>query len=628
MKKFLTVLLTIALSVCIAAGFAACDDKAQQIRYLTALDSNGSAFDNLSLGDFTYKSSPEQSGNYPDVKSVGFQVTYEDGSSSAVSANDAALKIKEIRHNGQTVETEPDLYDVGLWEYVFDYKGFNATVSFNILPSTQAGYVLSGIPESWQYSAMPDLTETATVSGYGDPLVFTGENANIRLYYIDADRYSELTGSGTLNIDILNDYIHEFSQFYPDQDYYIPAGDYRFFAEMSLSGNYADQLTNAVSVTVEKERLTFTPPADMTASYYFTNSNKPGNVKISKVDVPVQSATTTNLAGEQIVLQSLYRSWLDPDEEVSAATPEKTYKFLFEPIYVDASNYDVSALVGECTVIVYRGYVGGDNDEFSFGDDLPLVIDRTVEINDYNENGGLSFFNTMTVTNDMYKIDGFFSMVDVRDSNGKKLPVYSYETAPEPAIAGDEGASAKVVRTYYNEGVYDYFIMLNDDAEFKDYSFTVSLIDDVNFRWGDYSRDYGSDPITLNYTVERNDNGQHFQYESSTLTDGKFTFDLYLNYAAYDASLLDTLSITMTDSYTDEYGYTTTTTESVTMDCDAIETTVHDSDPDMFKISVSVPVTLPAKDFSYYFVCMEIKMQTAENYKDVKLSTFAALLKI
>lgn len=475
---------------------------------------------------------------------------------------------------------------------------------------------------------MPDLTEAATVSGYGDPLVFSGENANIRLYYIDADRYSEITGSGTLNIDILNDYINEFSQFYPDQDYYIPAGDYRFFAEMSLSGNYADQLTNAVSVTVEKERLTFTPPADMTASYYFTNSNKPGNVKISKVYVPAQSATTTNLAGEQIVLQSLYRSWLDPDEEVSAATPEKTYKFLFEPINVDASNYDVSALVGECTVIVYRGYVGGDNDEFSFGDDLPLVIDRTVEINDYNENGGLSFFNTMTVTNDMYKIDEFFSMVDVRDSNGKKLPVYSYETAPEPAIAGDEGASAKVVRTYYNEGVYDYFIVLNDEAEFKDYSFTVSLIDDVNFRWGDYSRDYGSDPITLNYTVERNDNGQHFQYESSTLTDGKFTFDLYLNYAAYDASLLDTLSITMTDSYTDEYGNTTTTSEGVTMDCDAIETTVHDSDPDMFKISVSVPVTLPANGFSYYFVCMEIKMQTAENYKDVELSTFAALQKI
>ena len=210
---------------------------------------------------------------------------------------------------------------------------------------------------------------------------------------------------------------------------------------------------------------------------------------------------------------------------------------------------------------------------------------------------------------------------------GKKLPVYSYETAPEPAIAGDEGASAKVVRTYYNEGVYDYFIVLNDEAEFKDYSFTVSLIDDVNFRWGDYSRDYGSDPITLNYTVERNDNGQHFQYESSTLTDGKFTFDLYLNYAAYDESLLNTLSITMTDSYTDEYGYTTTTTEGVTMDCDAIETTVHDSDPDMFKISVSVPVTLPANGFSYY-LCMEIKMQTAENYKDIELSTFATLQKI
>lgn len=626
MRKTLTLLLILALALCLAVGVAACEDRSRQIRSLSALNTDGYAFDMLDLGDFSYKSSLEQDGKYPDVGIVGFKLTYEDGSSSAVAVNDSTLKLKEIKLNGEVVEEEPELYDVGYWEYVFDYDGHTATVYFNILPSTEANYRLTGIPSSWKYSAMPDLTQNISVEGYGDPLVFDGENANVSIYYISAARYSQYVIPGKLNSDILHANIADFSLYQASDDYYIPVGEYLFVAEMKACGNYDTQLTDTVTVTVEKEPLTFTPPENVVAEYYFAGNRQPGNVTISKVSVPACSVTTTNLGGDVLYLQSVYRSWLNPDEEVSVATPDKTYEFTFEPINVDASNYDLSALVGECTVNAHKGYLGSGNDEFIFGDDLPLVVNKSVEINYYNEYG-LDFFNSSSLTDDMYKIVEFFSMVDVRDANGKKLPVYSSASNDKPEIEGDEGASAKVVRTYSNIGVYDYFIVLNDAAEYKDYAFTVSLIDDVNFRWGSYGKDCGSEPITLNYTVERNDNYQNFQYNQVSLVDGKFTFDLYMDFEAYDPSLLGTLAVTLTDSYTDENGTTVTTTEGVTMDCEALEAVADESDPDMFKITVSVPVTLPAEDHTYYFVCMKIEMQTADNYKDVNLSAFATLQK-
>lgn len=622
MKKSLIFLITAALVLCVIAGFSACADKPLEIRQILALDKDGLAFDQLNLGEFFYKSSVDQEGDYPAPNDVSFKVVYDDGSETPISETDAEFRLKEIKHDGNAVESDPSVYDIGSWEFIYEYKGFTAKVYFTILPSVSANYTLSGIPSKWDYSLMPDLTETAEVNGYSDELIFSGNDENVWLYYIPVQKYDELTAGGSsLNFkDLIKASAHYTP--YSEFGYLMPAGEYYIYAEIAESGNYARQITDLKRVTVNREKLEMTAPEVQTTTYYFNVEDGPGNAKISDVLVSSFTAYAVNGAGESVYLKTA-DTWLNPDEEVSVSTPDKTYKRALVPA-LDENNYDTEGLYVEYKVIATKGYFGIEPGLFEFDySGEALVIDREITLNEY-ASGGFRFFNSLTLTDDNDAAITFFKMTDVRDSEGKKLPVYN-DGSTTPVITGDEGASAKIIIVKENS-VYDYYIALNTSATEGNYSFTVSLIDEANFRWGDYLRDYGSEPITLNYTVTKNDNEAYFEYISSPLKNGKFEFSLTIAEKAYDQALVNTLKVSVVDKYVDDHGTIHTTNSGLTFGS-SVEASASEPDNGKIILTIKVPVTLPAAQLSYYTACFNISMQTSADYDDINFTTYAVIQK-
>lgn len=624
MKKFITVALVALLALGLVAGFAACDTKSETVRALMIQGGDGSDYIDYYLGDFYYKKSADESGDYPDLSTVNFKVQYEDGSISSLAADTPELKLVEITRDGQKVDEEPVLYDAGAWTYVYEYKGARANVYFTVLPAMNAGYEITGLPSSWEYSAMPNLTETVSVSGYTDPLVFYGENLNAQIYYIPTDKFEEDFAGATMNEETMNDIEFASRQYYPFDEsgaffpIYVNAGEYYFFLKLSASGNYSGQLTNMQKVTVEKETLEFPALPTLEVSYQFSDYNGPGNAKISEIYRPDYSFSTTNKGGETVTL--ITSEWLNPDEEVSMATPDKKYKVKLSPDS-SLSNYNTDNLYIECTVTATKGYVISDEDTFIFGDAEQLVIDRTFELNECAERG-LKFFNSVATNNYETFLASYFRMVNVTDNNGKKLPVYA-ENSDTPLYEGDEGASAKIIRT--DSGTYGYYIILNENAIGK-YTFTVSLIDDVNFCWGTYGNDYGNAPIILNYSVVENDPEPYVYISDTDVLSGVFTFEVYLSAEAYDDTLLNTFEITVDDSYTDRNGYVVNTDENLTIDTNSMEVTASDTTDGQVKLTVTLPVTLPDNSGSCS-LCFTVTMQTADTYTDISISTYAGLYK-
>lgn len=625
MKKLATVLLIALLTLCVIAGFAACDNKSETVRALLIQSSDGLDYSDYNLGDFYYKKSADESGAYPDLSTVSFKIQYEDGSFASLAADNPELKVVEINKDGVKVEGAPVLYDVGVWTYVYEYRGAKANVYFNIMPASNAEYQITGLPSSWEYSAIPALTETIAVSGYADPLVYFGEDTNAYIYYIKADVFEKNFAGVTMDEDKLYDLEVASSMYYPFNNdgspnpIFIDAGEYYFFLKLSAAGNYAAQITNLQKVTVEKETLEIPELPTLEVNYTFSDYNGPGNAKISDIYRPDYSFTMTNKGGETVKLMT--SDWLDPDEEVSVATPDKKYKVRLSPD-TSLSNYNTDNLYIECTVNATRDYILCHDYTFVFGDEEQLVINRTVELNDYTQNG-LKFFNSVGTTNDKYLLSSYFKMIDVVDKNGKKLPVYE-ENSATPIYEGDDDASAKIVRTF--DGIsYDYFIIPNENA-IGDYTFTVSLIDDVNFYWGNDQNDYGIKPIILNYSVVENDPEAYVDIQVPYVNDGAFTIDVYLTEEAYDPALIGTLNITVNESYEDLNGNTVNTDDGVTIDASNIQVIESGTSGGQVKLTVTIPATLP-DNTRYYYLCFTVTMQTADTYADFNFSTYAGLLK-
>lgn len=621
MKKLITVALAIALAACIVTGIVACDTKSETVRLLLIQSSDGD-FDDYNLGDFYYKKSADESGAYPDLGVVSFKVQYEDGSFSSLAADDPELKVVEINKDGVKVESAPVLYDVGKWTYVYEYKGAKANVSFNIMPASNAEYQITGLPSSWEYSAIPSLTETISVSGYADPLVYFGEDSNAFIYYIQADVFEENFTGVTMDENKLYELEVASSLYYPFSDdgstypIFINAGEYYFYLKLSASGNYAAQLTNPQKVTVEKETLDIGSLPTLETSYQFYSYNGPGNAKISEILEPYHSFSVTNKGG--IAVQLNTSDWMNPDDEISVGTPDKKYRIALMPDG-GLDNYNADNLYIECTVTATAGYVRSDYDTFSFGDAEQLVVNREVQLNEYTQKG-LKFFTALGLSNNDALLESYFKMVDVFDENGNKLPVYA-ENSDTPLFAGDDGASGKVVRTT-DGSVYDYRIVLNENA-IGDYTFTVSLIDDVNFHWGTFDKNYGNAPIILNYSVVENDPNGYMNVITNNVTDGTISIELYVDEAAYDPGLLGTFTITRDESYTIDENVIYSD-ENVTIDADNVEVRESEKVGDQVKLSVTLPVTLP-DDTDFHYLCLSITMQTADTYADVNVSAYAYL---
>ena len=623
MKKLITVALAIALAACIVTGIVACDTKSETVRLLLIQSSDGD-FSDYNLGDFYYKKSADESGAYPDLGVVSFKVQYEDGSFSSLAADDPELKVVEINKDGVKVESAPVLYDVGKWTYVYEYKGAKANVSFNIMPASNAEYQITGLPSSWEYSAIPSLTETISVSGYADPLVYFGEDSNAFIYYIQADVFEENFTGVTMDENKLYELEVASSLYYPFSDdgspdpIFINAGEYYFYLKLSASGNYAAQLTNPQKVTVEKETLDIGSLPTLETSYKFYSYNGPGNAKISEILIPpYYSFSVTNKGG--IAVQLNTSDWMNPDDEISVGTPDKKYRIALMPDG-GLDNYNADNLYIECTVAATAGYVQSDYDTFSFGDAEQLVVNREVQLNEFTQKG-LKFFTALGLSNNDALLESYFKMVDVFDENGNKLPVYA-ENSDTPLFAGDDGASGKVVRTT-DGSVYDYRIVLNENA-IGDYTFTVSLIDDVNFHWGTFDKNYGVEPITLNYSVTENDPKPYVYISDTDVTSGVFTFDVYLSAGAYDDTLLNTFKITIDESYTNSNGFVVYTSKNLTVDTDGMQVTASYTTDGQVRLSVALPVTLPDTPESYH-LCFTVAMETADTYTDISVSTYAGL---
>ena len=621
MKKLITVALAIALAACLVTGIAACDSKSETVRLLLIQSSDGLDYSDYNLGDFYYKKSVDESGAYPDFGVVSFKVQYEDGSFASLAADDPELKVVEINKDGIKVDSAPVLYDVGVWTYVYEYKGAKATVYFNIMPASNAEYQITGLPSSWEYSAIPALTETIAVSGYADPLVYFGEDSNAFIYYIQADVFEENFTGVTMDENKLYELEVASSIYYPFSDdgspypIFINAGEYYFYLKLSASGNYAAQLTNLQKVTVEKETLDIGSLPTLETSYQFYSYNGPGNAKISEILEPYHSFSVTNKGG--IAVQLITSDWMNPDDEISVGTPDKKYRIALMPDS-GLDNYNADNLYIECTVAATAGYVQSDYDTFSFGDAEQLVVNREVQLNECTQKG-LKFFTALGLSNNDALLESYFKMVDVFDENGNKLPVYA-ENSDTPLFAGDDGASGKVVRTT-DGSVYDYRIVLNENA-IGDYTFTVSLIDDVN--WGTYDKNYGVEPITLNYSVTENDPEPYVYISDTDVTSGVFTFDVYLSAGAYDDTLLNTFKITIDESYTNSNGFVVYTSKNLTVDTDGMQVTASYTTDGQVQLSVALPVTLPDPAESYH-LCFTVAMETADTYTDISVSTYAGL---
>ncbi len=628
MKRKSSLLIAIILSVCVLTAFAACDTDEKQINGLFVVDSDGNTTPNLDLGSFEYKSDVSDEGDYPDLTSLKFKVSYSDNTYVDVEDDDK-VKLTTITNNGIVYENIPEILDAGLWTLTYSYENFNAYVTFSILQSTSyQGFELLGMPSGWIYSELPEIASLVTVSGRDD-IIFDGTDANSWLYYVTEDEYDEIIATYQEGSESFATALKNKARFYyygmAEGGNYINAGNYYMFAELASNELYASQITKAVPFTVAKETLTFTVPSktyEKTLDYStigFGGSILTGDVPLSDIPLPgiLDDISATDSAGNKVSLTG-YR-WEDPDALVNSnELSGNVHKMMLKPWdeYI-VDNFNLENLYVNVRISATKGSVFAGYD---FKGEAPYSFETEVLALDYTA----TYFPLFLASN---PTDDDFKFFKITDSSGYKLPIYTeYGT---PIEEGDTNASATVIKISHYSGD-KYAIKLNDAPVYGRYAFALQLYDSENYYWRyDYNSNFGSSPVNLYFDYAKNDNFASFPsgdiyYVDS---DGCLSFDLEMKAAAYDESSLSSLTIEMNDKYVASNGVEIESDPNIGIVSSTVQATDTGVHFNQRVINVKVKLTFTDPSASSGYLCFTVKMNAAADYKPIEVSGFVIVYK-
>ena len=634
MKKFITVCLCFVVMITASVLLFACNPTEKTVNLLeVSYNEKVSEYGILDLGDFVYTENPSSVADYPNLNLLIFKAIYNDNSQESISLQDVTLE--EISYDGNKLTQLPEVFGLGFWSLTYKYKEITATVQFNMVYSTQsANYLLQGMPaNSWTYSQLPkNLHNSISILNYPETVVFNTDNINMEgcnaeLYYVTVSDYEETAAEFTSGSDEFMYALLNKSSFYFDSygagDYYIDVGDYYLFAKMAASGSNKEQLTDFVNFTVLKERLNMVQQ-NITAEYQYVNQI--GSIKLSETEIIFSGmpATIKNLDGVDVYIEPL--GWNSPNETAWASDTAftKYYKFGIAEYY--QKNYDASGLVAPVSLTVKKGYI---DPRFEISGTGSHIVEKDLKLYEYSEKK----FEYFTAYESYFNDEGFnstvnyFSMIKVKDRDGKVLPVVDETTGTE-IISGDSGASAKIYRKAEDNGI-KFYIAPNNTVTVGEYIYTVNLVDKNNYVWKDSSTTdeggYGNNSIELRYTVNPNPSNPYVeQYTGSSIDkDGFITIKLSISKDAYSADCLTSLNITKRDSYSTGSGATTSTTPGLSIDTDTDIDVTDGGEGEqqdhiiLIKVKLICPPPASATDFSSLTLCFSINMNVAEGYEDV-----------
>lgn len=638
MKKFITVCLCFVVMITASVLLFACNPTEKTVNLLeVSYNEKVSEYGILDLGDFVYTENPGSVADYPNLNLLIFKAIYNDNSQESISLQDVTLE--EISYEGNKLTQLPEVFGLGHWSLTYKYKEITATVQFDMVYSTQtANYLLQGMPaNSWTYSRLPkNLHDSLSVINYPETVVFNTDNINMEgcnaeLYYVTVSDYEETAAEFTSGSDEFMYALLNKSSFYFDSygvnGYYIDVGDYYLFAKMAASGSNKEQLTDFVNFTVSKERLNM-GQQNITAEYQYVNQI--GSIKLSETEIIFSGmpATIKNLDGVDVYIDRL--GWANADETAWASDIAFTKNYRFGIAEYYQKNYDASGLIAPVSLTVKKGYIDPRVEISGTGSH---IVETDFELNQYSEKK----FEYFTAYESYFDDEGFnstinyFSMIKVKDSNGKVLPVVDETTGTE-IISGDSGASAKIYRRDRIEGDngIKFYIAPNNTVTVGEYIYTVNLADKSNYVWKDSlttdEGGYGNNSIELRYTVNPNPSNPYVdQYTGSSIDkDGYFTIKLSISKDAYSGECLTSLNIIKKNSYTDANLNTVYTTNGLSIDA-ASDIQVTDGGEGeqqdhiiLIKVKLICPPPASATDFNSLRLCFSINMNVAEGYEDVE----------
>lgn len=603
-KRIFTAIAAILLIGVLLAFVVACENETQTKTpsYLNiSASSSGEPSSSLYLGEFEYGTQADKDISAA-LSSLQFTVYYNDGGSDKIEANQ--VKVSSVTYNNDSLTSLPETYAGGNYNITYEYNGATGSVYFTVTTSaTGANYVIEGLPSSWIYSSMPDLTSIAKVTGYETDVVFTGTDANAQLNYVTKELFDELSEQyGNDTAEFKNEIVTQSFYYFPDSYdnmYFLSPGEYRFFAVLNETANYTQQPTNFVSVTVEKETLTFNAPSvPYELSHNYLSTAMTGNIKLSDIVIKpyIPSLTATNSRGEVIELTG--DDWNNPDEEINANDLSgKTHKFRLQSTGSDAYNSD--NLLVDVKVDVVKGLIEPD---LNF--DENYISDATVSAGAYEAQ-----YFPLFAQNGMSDLT--FGLIEIRDSGGKKLPLYDFD-GTTLIEEGEQGAIAKLIKISRSANYSDYYIALNDQPELGTYQFTVNLKDTENYYWCKYATDMGTTPITVNMQYVYNSNGLSYNDVDYFIPAENGQLNIFFSVAAsaFDEDQLSALTLNATDAY---LGYSTDSDVNIL----SYSASVNANDGSYVEIEVSATITYPDDKNNNINLCYEINLPVNDNFQPV-----------
>lgn len=426
---------------------SACGDK--KVQSITVND--------LFVGDIVEYQYGTNADDIFSLDNVKVSVIYDDNSTKVLNSDEYTI---EFYKNSDKIDQIKEVPDVGSYSINISYDVVRADFSFSIIPSETPFYTTSLSHRSWTYGEENNFP-TLTLGNYQ-----LQEGDSVSYYYIEKSIYDNLSEQDKLYpYSYANDW-----NYVIDKTNILDAGQYYVFADISFANepNYTGLtvIDNNTLITVNKKTVVVTPDdatGVSTAEYDYIHSGEStsgGDHTIG--DISLKDIIMENY-GKIISGVEGYFAWKNPDQTLNSTNDGSSYPIVFVPYSKD--NYNVVYPDGEIT--------------------LPVSIKKGIVGNSASMDIYFAGIETKTLKYDEKEhsvvLDGF----DIHNAGGVLKNIVTFKN--------QNGEDVTVREQPLGDGLFQLYI--DGLLEIGTYTFTVSLVDKINYCWEDET----VEPVT--YTV-------------------------------------------------------------------------------------------------------------------------------
>ena len=418
---------------------SACGDK--KVQSITV--------DDLSVGslaEYEYGTSTDEIYSLENMKVTAI---YDDNSTKVLNSDEYNI---EFSKNSSPIDEIKSIPDVGNYSINISYDVVSADFSFSIIPSETPFYTTSLSHRSWTYGE-EDNFPTLTLGNYQ-----LQEGDSVSYYYIEKSIYDNLSEQEKLYpYSYANDWTY-----IADGTNTLDAGQYYVFADINFANesNYTGLtvIDNNTLITVNKKTVVVTPAhAAGVSALKFDYGNSYNTSSDGKYIIEAIALKLITLYNNSVTISDIAGrfEWKNPDQTLNASNNGQAYPIVFIPDY--SNNYEIVYSEGELT--------------------LPVTIEKGVVGNP--EKMKIYFENTNEETTIPY--DGQEHSVllnnhfDIHNYGGELKNIVTFKNQKGEDVA---------VRYEELEGGLDE-LYIDGLKEKGTYTFTVSLVDKINYCWED-----------------------------------------------------------------------------------------------------------------------------------------------